>query len=199
MFNPNAKEETNFERELIPEGPHVARCVRVIEIGKQHSELYDVTNNKAIIVFSLPNVIMNFGELGDKQAFISHPFGITISNNDKSTMKQYVKALDPHGEAQNLGDFLNKACQISIKHKERTDKPPVAQIDSVAPLLPGLEVPELDTDPFWFKWNQPDPEIYEKLNDFTKDQIKGATNYADSLVQLMVEGNTPSESNDIRM
>ena len=40
-FNPFSDAPQSFERELIPEGPHAARCVRVIEIGKQYSQLYD--------------------------------------------------------------------------------------------------------------------------------------------------------------
>tara|TARA_Y100000114_G_scaffold50443_2_gene46047 strand:- start:6261 stop:6857 length:597 start_codon:yes stop_codon:yes gene_type:complete len=196
-FNPNAKPENSFERELIPEGPHLARCVRVVEIGKHHNPKYDKTQNKVIIVFSLPNVIMNFGEIGDKQAFISHPYGITISNFEKSDMYEYTSALDPTGSVTDLGGFLNKPCQISIKHQAREGKSPYARIDGVAPMLPGLEVPELDTDPFWFQWDNPDPEIWNKLNDFTKNLIQEAVNYPDSLVQRVAEGEV--SGNDIPM
>jgi hypothetical protein len=183
-FNPNAK-DGGFERELIPSGTHAARCARVIEIGKQYSKLYDNESNKVIIVLSLPHVLINMGG-EEKQAFVSNPFGITISNNDRSSMKQYTRALDPKGEAKSLGDFLNKTCQVLITHRTKGDGKVFAQLDSVAPILPGFEVPDLDTDPLWFRWNSPDAEVWKKLPDFQKNLIKEATNYHGSKVWEMV-------------
>ena len=90
-FNPNAP-DTGFDRELIPQGVHAARCARVIELGEQDSQ-YGMAN-KAVVVLSIPGVTMNFGG-EEKQAFISNPFGITLSNNEKAKMKQYTKALAP--------------------------------------------------------------------------------------------------------
>lgn len=193
MFNPNAKPE-NQDRELIPEGPHLARCARVIEIGKHLSGFppedgkEEYPKDKVVIVFALPNVIMNFGEtLGDKQAFISRPFGITMSTGEKAIMRQYSKALDPQGQATSLGWFIDQPCQISVVHKPRKDKPPVAIIDSVAPCLPGLEVPALDTQPFWFKWNDPDGDTLQLVPPFTRELMTQAVNYPDSRVQQLME------------
>jgi hypothetical protein len=182
-FNPNAKGSSG-EREVIPAGTHAARCVRVVEIGKQYSKQYDNESNKVVIVLALPHVLVTVGN-EEKQAFISNPFGITISNNDRSSMKQYTRALDPTGEAKNLGDFLNKTCQVLVTHRTREDKT-YARLDSIAPILPGFPVPELDTEPFWFRWNQPDPKLWEKLPDFQKQLIKEATNYPGSYVEEMV-------------
>lgn len=183
-FNPNAK-DSGFERELIPAGTHAARCVRVIEIGKQYSKLYDNESNKVIIVLSLPHVLVTVGG-EEKQAFISNPFGITISNNDRSSMKQYTRALDPKGEAKSLGDFLNQVCQVLVTHRQKDDKT-YARLDSIAPILPGFPVPELDTEPLWFRWQAPDPEVWKKLPDFQKELIKEATNYHGSYVEEMVK------------
>ena len=194
-FNPNAKDTAGGERELIPSGTHAARCVRVIEIGKQYSKLYDNESNKVIVVLSLPHVLVNVGG-EEKQAFVSNPFGITISNNDKSSMKAYTRALDPSGEAKTLGDFLNKVCQVFVTHKTNNEKT-FARLDSVAPILPGFPVPELDTEPFWFQWNKPDPAVWAKLPEFQKTLIKEATNYAGSYVEEMVNGT--DGKNDIPM
>jgi len=204
MFNPNSKPE-EFDRELIPEGPHLARCARIIEIGQHLSGFpqpdgkEEYPKNKAVIVFSLPNVIMNFGEkLGDKQAFISNPFGITMSTNDRAIMKRYSKALDPQGNATSLGYFLDQPCQISVIHKERKDKPPVAIIDSIAPCLPGLTVPPLDTDPFWFQWDSPEPDLLAQVPPFTRELMTQAVNYPDSRVQRLIEqmGQEPADQED---
>ena len=201
-FNPNAK-PTEVERELIPEGAHIARCVRVIEIGKHLSGFppqdgkEEYPKEKAVIVFSLPNVIREFGDLGEKQAFISNPFGITMSSNEKATMRKYAKALDPRGESENLGGFVNQPCQLAVIHKERKDKPPVAVIDSVAPILPGIEVPEADTETFWSRWDQPDVQILRMVPEFTRNLIKEALNYPDSpMERAMLELEAASGDSD---
>lgn len=182
-FNPSAKDNRNIEYELTPEGPTVARCVRVIEIGKQDSR-YGV-QDRCVINFSLP---FHFIKLGDeeKQKFISQPFGINMSNNEGSTMAEYVKALN--SSAQSLGDFLNQPCQLNIVHYDRKDgKGRGERIDSVTRLLPGIEVPELDTEPFWFEWKNPDPSVWQKIPPFTKTLIQEAVNYPDSKVEQMVK------------
>lgn len=177
MFNPNA--ETDFEQ--IPEGVYLARCARVIELGTQYSEKFDTSSNKAQIVLSLPGHTVNIGG-EDKQAFISNAFGITMSNNKKGNMKQYTRALDPNSQATNIGYFLDQPCQVSIVHSEKGK----AIIDSVSPVLPGTEVPALDTDPFWFSWEKPDPAVWSQLPEFTRNMIREATNFKGSLVEAMV-------------
>ena len=188
-FNPFS-EAKSFDRELIPEGPHAARCVRLIEIGKQYSELYDNEQNKVVIVFSIPGVTMEInGE--EKQKFISAPYGITISNSDRSSMKQYARALCPKGGAS-LGDFLGKPCQIYVKHVTKNDRTQ-DRLDSISPLLPGIQVPDLDTEPFWFQWNKPDPEIWAKIPEFTKDLARAATNYPGSYVEEIDRGSNNTD------
>jgi hypothetical protein len=148
----------------------------------------EVPKDKAVIVFSLPEVIFEFGELGEKQAFISNPFGITMSTNDRATMKLYAKALDPQGQGSDLGSaFLNKPCQLVVKHKEREGKPTVAVIDSVAAIHPSMQVPEADTEPFWFKWDEPDHQTLQMIPEFTQNLMKEAVNYEGSKVQALLE------------
>ena len=184
-FNPFAEDTGGFERELIPEGPHAARCVRVIEIGKQYSQRYDNEANKAVIVLSIPNVKMEInGE--EKQRFISNPFGITISNNERATMRQWARALCPDG-GNSLGDFLNQPCQVVVRHQKKEDGSSFDRIDSIAPILPGLEVGELDMEPFWLQWNSPDPEVLAQVPEFTRGLIKQATNYQGSLMEEAME------------
>ena len=197
MFNPNAQDSSSFERELIPKGPHAARCVRIVEIGKQYSPRFDSESDKVVITLSLPHVTVDMGG-EEKQAFIGNNFGITKSTNEKSTMRQYVRALDPKGEARRLGDLLEKPCQVYVSHRTKNDKT-YHYIDAVSPLLPGIEVPELDTEPFWFQWENPAVEVWNKIPKFQQDLIKQARNYPGSYVEEMVldvEGGINEESDD---
>ena len=181
-FNP-FEDNQSFERELIPEGPHAARCVRVIEIGDQYSAKYDSVSNKVIVVFAVPGVTIDInGE--QKQKFISNPFGVTKSSFERSTLRQYARALCPEG-GSSLGDFLDKPCQIYVVHGGEADKR-YDKLDSVAPILPGIEVPPLDTEPYWFQWDNPDPEVWVKIPKYTQETIMNARNYPGSKVEQMV-------------
>jgi len=196
-FNPSAPDTgPKGNIELIPEGPTPARCARVIEIGVQKNDLHPEygEKNKVVIAFSLPNHKINInGE--EKQRFISVPFGISMSNNEASTMAQYVKALNPH--AQNLGEFLDRPCQINIAHYTKRDGNTGERIDSVSPIMPGYEVAELDTEPFWFQWDNPDPRTWEMIPQFTKDLIQEAVNYPGSKVQEMVDSLSNDNTDDL--
>lgn len=194
-FNPNAKSAAG-EFNLIPNGIHAARCARIIEIGQQHSPRYDridedtgatipSISDKAVIVFALSNVTFEFEGLGNKQAFISNRYGVAKSTNDRSTMKQYAKALDPKGVATSLKDFLTMPCQVSIVHVNKDGKT-YANLDSVAPILPGLQIPELDTDAFMFEWDNPKPELWAKIPQHTQELITGAWNFKGSKVEKML-------------
>ncbi len=195
-FNPS--EPDTFQRELIPEGPHAARCARVIEIGKQSSR-YGIAN-RAVIALSIPGVTVNIGG-EDKQSFISNPYGITITSSDKGNMRDYTSALDP--TATCLGDFLTKACQIQIQHEQKGDRM-IQKIKQISPLIAGIEVDPLDTEPFWFEWESPDGDLWAQIPDFQKNLIRGsvdgkvapAVNYPGSLVEQMVMTIEGSESDD---
>lgn len=195
-FNPNA-EQTSFEREIVPAGVHAARVARIIEIGEQHSPRFDKHDeetgeliksiaDKVIISFSLPNVVRNFGdEIGDKQSFIGNNWGIKKSVDLKSTMKKYTKAIDPNGECKDYSEWLGRPCQVSVQHTSREDKT-FANLDSVAPIMPGYPLDELDTEPFFFEWDNPDPELWPKIPEFIQERIKDAVNYPGSKVEAMV-------------
>lgn len=178
-FNPSAPDKGGkMNIDLVPEGPTAARCARVIEIGQQESKYG--TQNRAVIAFSLPmyHVEIN-GE--KKQRFMSNPFGINMTTNEGSTMYQYTKALNP--QATSLGDFLNRSCQLVVAHYKKNDGNLGDRIDAIAPIMPGYEVPELDTEPFWFEWDNPTVDAWAMIPEFTRNLIREAKNYPGSKVE----------------
>lgn len=198
-FNPFEK-ASSFEKDLIPEGPHAVRCVRVLEIGQQSSPKYPDPKPKVVVAFTLPNITIDIGG-EEKQRMISNPFGITISNDDRSTMSQYARALCPQGGAS-MGDFLGRAAQAYIRHRPGKEGRVYEDIDSLAALLPGVDVPEADLPLLWLKWNDPDPEVYSQIPAFTQNMIKQAANYHGSKMEEMVlafEGDQSAASDEPRI
>ena len=178
-FNPNA-ESSSFEQ--IPDGVYVGRCVRLVELGQQSSEMYPEPKWKVQIWLTVPKAppVMVNGE--EKQPTIGNLYGITMSTSDKGTMKQYASALDPMKQGTNLGYFLDQPCQFTVKANQKGR----ATIDQIGPVVPGTEVPEVDIPLLHLKWAQPDPEVWKQLPEITKEIIKGADNYSGSLMEAMV-------------
>lgn len=192
-FNPNAP-APEAAYNLIPSGVHAARCARIIEIGQQHSPKFDTPekkaiNDKVIIAFALSNVTFDYPGLGEKQVFISNRYGITKSTFERSPMQQYTKALDPKRETKHLREFLTRPCQVSIKHVMKDGKT-YANLDSVAPILPGIQIPELDVEPWMYEWDAPDYELWLSLNEQQQELIKSAVNYPGSPTEKMLHENS---------
>lgn len=198
-FNPNAPSPST-EFNLIPSGVHAARCARIIEIGKQHAPKFDridpdtgavikSVSDKVIIMFALCNVLFDIPGLGEKQAFIFNRYGITQSTSDRSAMKQYTKALDPKGETSHLREWLVRPAQVSIKHVNKDGKT-YANLDSVAPILPGIQLPELDVPAWMFEWDNPDYDLWLKLSEQQQELIKSAENFRGSPVEQMLLDNS---------
>lgn len=180
-FKPHAK-DSGKQYDLVPKGPTVARLARIIEIGQQSGKYG--TQSKAVFSFSLPSHTMDIG--GEKkQRFIGSPFGVNLSNNEGSTIYQYCKSLDPNEESQDLGGLLGRACQIQIAHvPKQKDGSMMDKIDSTSPLLPGLTVPPLDTEPFWFQWDKPNKALVTKIPEFIRNLMKEAIDYPGSAVEV---------------
>ena len=185
-FNPFESTSGGGDWDLIPQGPYAARCVRIIEIGKQTSQKYPDPKNKVVIAFTIPSQKIEIGG-EQKQRMISNPFGLTISNWENAPLRRYADALCPQG-GSSLGDMLGQAAQIYVKHTPpNKDGKVFEKIDSVAALLPDVVVPDADVPLLWFKWNDPDIEVYAQLPEKTQERIKSAVNYPGSKVEEMVQ------------
>ena len=80
----------------------------------------------------------------------------------------------------------------------------IQKIKQISPLIAGIEVEPLDTDPFWFEWDNPDGDLWVRIPEFQKNLIRGsmdgkilpAVNYPGSLVEQMVLAIEGSESDE---
>lgn len=185
-FNPSAPSE-KFVRELIPEGPHMAYCSRIIELGIQPGFKGAKSRPKAVIAFNLPGQTVEInGE--PKHRMMSNPYGITLTTNEKSDMRKYANALNP--SAKNLGEFLGKPCTVNVVHKLKSDGSgdKIDKIDYVTRPMAGVPTVAPDIDLWWFKFDDPDMNLWELIPQFQKDIILEAENYPGSKLQEKLEG-----------
>ena len=158
-----------------PLGTHLARCIGVIDIGTQHSELYDVTQRKVVVRWELPTELMD-----DGRPFICQKF-YTQSLNEKSNL--YADLVNWRGKefsAEELKGFdakniLDKTCMLSL-----TDKNGKARVTGIMKGPKHMEVPPRVNDLVYLSLEpgEFDAKVFDGLSDWFKEQIAKSPEYA---------------------
>lgn len=161
-----------------PAGTHVARCIRLVDIGTHHGEFQGEPNvrNQIIVVWELPNETVEIG--GEMKPVTVSKF-YTNSLHEKAGLRRDLESWRARPfTKEELGRFdleavLGAACMLSIVH---TDKGK-AKVVGVSKVPRGMDVPEAfhPTDAFWIEeW---DDDKYEALSDGFKKLIEESDEY----------------------
>lgn len=164
-----------------PTGTHVARCIRLIDLGTQHGEYQGQPNvrNQVLITWELPTELMDDG----KPYIVSHFY--TNSLNEKATLRAHLEAwrgrqfTEVEMKKFDLMNILGKPCMVTLIANEKGK----AKVSAVAALPKGIEVkPQVNpSSSFWIEeWDQAAfdampkgiREIIEKSDEF-KARTKG--------------------------
>jgi hypothetical protein len=166
--------------EQAPIGTHVARCVKLIDIGTHRGEYQgQVTFKRQIIVgWELPNELLQRGEYAGQPFLLSKFY--TASLNEKSTLRQHLKSwrgrdfTDQELQAFDLKNILGAPCMVSVLHKEKDGK---AAIGGVMALPKGMQVPEQINPSVYFSLDSFDAQVFEGLSDGMKKLIAVSPEY----------------------
>jgi len=162
-----------------PAGTHLARCIKIIDLGTQHGEYNGKPNkrNQVIIMFELPNETVQI-EGQEKPALVSQFF--TNSLSEKSNLRPALESWRgrPFTTEEllrfDLESILGKPALVTIVHKD--DK---AKISSIAKIMKGMEttLPEQVNPSFSFWIDDWDQEKFDTLSDRIKAMIQGSDEY----------------------
>ena len=184
----------NYEQP--PIGTHVARCIKVIDLGTQRGEYQGKATIKRqlIIGWELPNELMTEGDHAGK------PFGVskfyTASLNEKATLRadlanwrgrdftpQELSGFDPK-------NVLGKCCMVSLtlNDKQKT------RVTGVMALPKGMQVPDAVNPLVYFSLDDFDIRVYDTLPEGFKKMISASPEYQ----QIMQKGNGAAQmANDM--
>lgn len=162
----------NFQQ--APTGAHVARCVKIIDIGTQHGsyEGKATVRNQVIVGWELPNEQMD-----DGNPFVVSRF-YTNSLNEKAALRADLEAWRGRAFTEeelngfDLMNILGKPCQLSI-----VDKDGKSRISGVMAMPKGMQCPPQinQSMSFWLdEWNQ---SVYDSLSDGFKKLITASDEY----------------------
>lgn len=162
-----------------PVGTHVARCIKVIDIGTQKGEYQGQATSKrqCIIGFELPDELMTTGDYAGKPFTVSKFY--TASLHEKSTLrKDLANWRGRDFTEQELAGFeskniIDKTCLLSLtaNDKGRT------KITGVMALPKGSQVGARVNDITYFSLDDFNQEAFDSLGDGIKKLIMQSPEY----------------------
>lgn len=175
--------------EPAPEGMHVARCVRVIDLGTQEVKYNDHATQKrqVLVMFELPNETRTYTDKDGTE--VTAPFMVTkkytLSAHPKSSLRAdleswYGKRFNDHDlEAAggfDLAKVLDRPALLNIVHDE-TGK--YANIKTISPLMKGMACPARVGDLVFFAlvYDLFDPVVYGGMSEKMQAKIASSPEY----------------------
>lgn len=162
-----------------PVGTHVARCVKIIDIGTQKGEYQGKATIKrqCIIGWELPTELMTEGDFAGKPFTVSKFY--TASLSEKANLRKdlanwrgrdFTEQELAGFEAKNI---LDKCCLVSLTPNDKGK----IRVTGVMALPKGTKVPDRINDLTYFSLDEYDASTFEKLSDGYKKLIKASPEY----------------------
>lgn len=172
---------TDYEQ--APLGTHVARCVRLIDIGTQDNEYEGrkSTRRQVVVTWELPEELMSTGDFAGQPFLISKFF--TQSLNEKATLRKWLITwrggdFTPEElEGFDAKNILGAPCLISVTASETTGK---SIVSGVMKLTKGIKSPAQITPTVFFSLepDEFDAAVYEGLSEGFKKMINLSPEWA---------------------
>lgn len=175
------KDNGGGDFEQPPIGTHVARCVKLIDIGTQQGEYQGKATfrRQVIIGWELPSELMSDGDSAGKPFVVSKFY--TASLGDKANLRADLKNWRGRDftdeelagfEAQNI---LGKPCMLSITLNDKGK----ARVTGVMALPKGTAVPEQINHSVFFSLEPSDfnVDVFEALSEGYKKMIRVSPEY----------------------
>lgn len=158
-----------------PAGTHVARCIRLIDIGTQHGEYQGkpTARRQLIAMWELPNELTE-----DGKPFVASKF-YTASLSEKATLRKDLEAWRGRAfSGEELTGFsllnvLDKACLLSIVQKDGEG----TKIGGVMALPKGAAVPIATNEVWSFDIDAWDEQRFQSMSDGIKKLIQGSDEF----------------------
>jgi hypothetical protein len=163
---------------MISPGTYPGRCVRVIDIGTQHSNYQgkEMVKKQVIISWELPNEIIPDGDYAGMPYMVSKFY--TASLHEKANLRKDLEAWRGKSftaselEGFDLKKVIGAPCMLSVIHDNDKTK-----INAVMALPKGMELIKQISESIFFDIDEWNDENFNKLTDGIKKIIMKADEY----------------------
>lgn len=158
-------------------GVYMAVCVGVVDLGEQYSEKFKSYSNKLKFVWALPGETIEIdGKQEERQLSKEFTFSVSKKGGLRSFLQSWnSKAYsdDDFGEVD-VFEQLGKPCQLNVVLNDTGE---YSNVESIMPIPKGFPAPTSKTAFFTWDMDHWDDAAFEKLPQWTQDQIKKSTQY----------------------
>lgn len=171
-----SKSESSFTPP--PQGMHVARCYRLIDLGTQPKTFQGQHKGEG------RKIMVGWELLGDERMTDGRPFMINksyfLSLHEKSSLRKDLESWRgrPFSGAEEAGfdvaKLIGAYCLLNIIQEQGQDGNEYTRISAITPMLKGMAKPDPVNDPVIFDLDSPDMELFEKFSDKMKDIIRNS-------------------------
>lgn len=173
----SSNRNTTFEQP--PVGAHLARCVRIIDIGTQKGEYKGMPTfrRQVVIAWELPGELMSSGEYAGKPFMVSQFY--TASLHEKSGLRKDLAAWRTRDFTEqelagfDLSSILGKPCMVSLIKNEK-DK---TKINAVMGAPKGSAIPAQINPIMNFSLDDFNEATFNALSDGYKKLIAQSPEY----------------------
>ena len=158
-------------------GVYMAVCVGVVDLGEQYSEKFKNYSNKVKFVWALPSETIEIdGKTEERQ--LSKEFTVSVSK--KGGLRGFLESWNSAAYSDeafaelDLFDQIGKPCQLQVVLNDTGEYSNVANL---MPLPKGMPVPTSQTAFFTWDMDAWDDAAFDKLPEWTQEQIKKSTQY----------------------
>jgi len=177
----------SVEFKLTPAGTHVARCVRVIDMGTQTTTgMYgEKHQRKLFVLYELPNTkdVFTDKDGNEKELPFSAVKSYTNSTFEKSALYQHLQAWFGEEFTDNPNGFevdrmVGTPCLITIVHKtNEKNGERYANIAGVTALPEGMECPPQINPSVLFDLDAFDQGVFDSFSDRMKAKISSSPEF----------------------
>jgi len=178
---------SSIDFEPAPAAMHVARCIRVIDLGTARDAMYDKDKHDCFLMWEIPNEMKTYKDKDDKE--VVEPFTIgkfyTMSLSEGAHLRTDLESwrsksfTEAELEGFDSKNILGKPCMINVihtPHKRKAGKI-VASIKAVTPMPKGLECPPAVNGLVYFSLEDFDQDVFEKMSSGLKKRIEESYEY----------------------
>ena len=169
--------------EQAPAGTHVARCVRLIDIGTQFGEYQGKPNalRKVVVTWELPNELMTEGDFRGKPFLVNKWY--TASLGEKANLRKDLvnwrgrEFTDEELRGFEAKKILGTTCMLSLTPNEKGK----VRVTGVMKLPKGSDAPQQINPSIYFSLERDEfnQATFDSLSEFWQGEIKKSPEWAD--------------------
>jgi hypothetical protein len=162
-----------------PAGTHIARCIRLIDLGTHWNEMFKTERHQIYIGFELPNELMTWKD--ENKVEHEGPFMVggfyTLSLNEKSKLRPLLASWRGRDFTEEelsgfvMKNILDKPCMLNIISTTKGNKTR-SDIAAVMPTMKGATVPDRKNDLLYFSLEEYNKDDFEKVPKGLKKMIQ---------------------------